>query len=143
MARNNRGAKQRGRSRNNNPTGRNQYSGDVMDMARERPLAAAAVAAGAAARGRVPVVEAATRSAISSATSRDQISEWRKEWAQAAKARRDSRATASSQASSRQSGMSETGGGNASLGARSGGGGSPAAPAAAAVQSPPRRAVTS
>jgi hypothetical protein len=29
--------------RNNNPTGRNQYSSGVMDMARERPFAAAAV----------------------------------------------------------------------------------------------------
>ena len=44
MARNNRG-------RNNNPSGRNQYSGGVMDMARERPFTAAAVTAGAAAAG--------------------------------------------------------------------------------------------
>ena len=36
--------------RNNNPTGRNQYSDwGVMEMARERPIAAAAAAAGAAA----------------------------------------------------------------------------------------------
>src|SRR3954452_5041225 len=38
--------------RNNNPSGRNQYSDwGVMDMARERPFAAAAAAAGAAAAG--------------------------------------------------------------------------------------------
>jgi len=37
--------------RNNNPSGRNQYSGGVMDMVRERPVAAAAAAAGAAAAG--------------------------------------------------------------------------------------------
>src|SRR5215213_8097488 len=38
--------------RNNNPSGRNQYSDwGVMEMARERPLAAAAAAAGAAAAG--------------------------------------------------------------------------------------------
>src|SRR5215208_3799884 len=38
--------------RNNNPAGRNQYSDlGVMEMARERPFAAAAAAAGAAAAG--------------------------------------------------------------------------------------------
>ena len=38
--------------KNNNPSGRNQYSDwGVMDMARERPFAAAAAAAGAAAAG--------------------------------------------------------------------------------------------
>ena len=45
-------------SGNNNPPGRNQYSGGVMDMARDRPMAAAAVAAGAAAAGAFPMVEA-------------------------------------------------------------------------------------
>src|SRR3954469_22942428 len=46
MPRNNRG------TRNNNPSGRNQYSDwGVMEMARERPLAAAAAAASAAAAG--------------------------------------------------------------------------------------------
>ena len=38
-------------SKNNNPAGRNQYSGGVLDIAREKPIAAAAVAAGAAATG--------------------------------------------------------------------------------------------
>jgi hypothetical protein len=38
--------------RNNNPSGRNQYSDwGVMDMVRDRPVAAAAAAAGAAAAG--------------------------------------------------------------------------------------------
>jgi hypothetical protein len=38
--------------RNNNPSGRNQYSDwGVVDMVRERPIAAAAAAAGAAATG--------------------------------------------------------------------------------------------
>ena len=69
MARNNRGGSNRG-SRNNNPSGRNQYSSDwgVMDMARERPVAAAAVAAGAAAAGLFLWTKRA-RSAISSAIS--------------------------------------------------------------------------
>ena len=44
MARNN----QRG-GRNNNPSGRNQYSSDWMDSVRERPIASAAAAAAAAA----------------------------------------------------------------------------------------------
>ena len=40
------------RNRNNNPSGRNQYSsGGVLDLARERPIAAAATAVGAAAAG--------------------------------------------------------------------------------------------
>ena len=38
-------------SKNHNPTGRNQYSGGVLDLARERPVTAAAVAAGTAAAG--------------------------------------------------------------------------------------------
>jgi hypothetical protein len=50
MARNNQGNRG-GRGRNNNPSGRNQYSGGVVDMARERPFTAAAVTAGAAAAG--------------------------------------------------------------------------------------------
>ena len=38
------GSSSRSRSRNNNPSGRNQYSGyGVMDIARDRPVAAAAV----------------------------------------------------------------------------------------------------
>ena len=69
MARNNRG------SRNNNPTGRNQYSTGVMDIARERPFAAAAAAAGAAAAG---LFLWSRRSQISNQLSSlsDQIGEW-------------------------------------------------------------------
>ena len=40
------------RGRNNNPTGRNQYSDwGVMEIVKERPVAATAAAAGAAAAG--------------------------------------------------------------------------------------------
>jgi hypothetical protein len=62
--------------RNNNPSGRNQYSWGVMDMARERPMAAAAAAAGAAAAGlflwskRAQISEQLTNLS-------DQIGEWR------------------------------------------------------------------
>jgi hypothetical protein len=45
MPRNNRG------SRNNNPSGRNQYSNDWMDTVRERPMATAAAAAAAVGAG--------------------------------------------------------------------------------------------
>ncbi len=80
MARNNnRGTSNRSTSNrggNNNPTGRNQYSGGVMDMARDRPMAAAAVAAGAAAAG---LFLWSKRSQISDQLSNlsDQIGEWR------------------------------------------------------------------
>ena len=63
--------------RNNNPSGHNQYSTwGVMDMARERPIAAAAAAAGAAAAGlflwskRAQISEQLTNLS-------DQIGEWR------------------------------------------------------------------
>jgi len=64
------------RSRNNNPTGRNQYSsGGVLDLARERPFAAAATAVGAAAAG---LFLWSKRSQISDQLTNlsDQISEW-------------------------------------------------------------------
>lgn len=70
----NRGGNRGGR--NNNPTGRNQYSsGGVMDLARERPIAAAAVAASAAAAG---LFLWSKRSQISDQLSSlsDQIGEW-------------------------------------------------------------------
>ena len=76
MARsNNRGGGNRG-GRNNNPAGKNQYSdGGVMDLARERPIAAAAVAAGAAAAG---LFLWSKRAQISGQLSNlsDQIGEW-------------------------------------------------------------------
>ena len=63
--------------RNNNPEGRNQYSDwGVMEMARERPFAAAAAAAGAAAAG-CSCGRSARRSAISYQPFSDQIGEWR------------------------------------------------------------------
>jgi hypothetical protein len=123
MARNNRGGNNRG-SRNNNPSGRNQYSSGVMDMARDRPLAAAAVAAGAAAAGLFLWTK---RTQISDQLSNlsDQFSEWREGMGSSDEGFDDTGGlTTSSQSSNRQRGMSETGGGNASLGARSGGGGS-------------------
>jgi len=63
--------------RANNPTGRNQYSDwGVMEMARERPFAAAAAAAGAAAAG---LFLWSKRVQISDQLSNlsDQIGEWR------------------------------------------------------------------
>ena len=39
------------RSRNNNPSGKNQYSSDWMDTVKERPIAAAAVAAASVGAG--------------------------------------------------------------------------------------------
>ena len=121
MARsNNRGGSNRG-SRNNNPSGRNQYSSGVMDIARDRPIAAAAVAAGAAAAG---LFLWSKRTQISDQLSNlsDQFSKWREGMGSS-----DDWSTGDDTAgltSSSQRGMSETGGGNASLGARSGGGGS-------------------
>ena len=74
---NNRGGRNNNRgSRNNNPSGRNQYSsGGVMDLARERPFAAAATAVGAAAAG---LFLWSKRSQISDQISNlsDQLGEW-------------------------------------------------------------------
>ena len=116
--------------RNNNPSGRNQYSDwGVMEMARERPLAAAAAAAGAAAAG---LFLWSKRAQISDQLSNlsDQIGEWREGWSSSEFDAGDDTGglttTGTSKigsTSSRQRGMSETGGGNASLGRRSGGGG--------------------
>ena len=79
MATSNRGGNRggsRGRSgRNNNPEGRNQYSG-VMGTARENPLAAAAAIGGAVAAG---VFLWSRRNQISDQIGNlsDQLSEWR------------------------------------------------------------------
>ena len=104
--------------RNNNPSGRNQYSDwGVMDMARERPFAAAAAAAGAAAAG---LFLWSKRAQISNQLSNlsDQFGEWTENFT----ANDDTAGLTTT--SSRTRGMSEAAGGNASLGARSGGGGS-------------------
>src|SRR5437764_5252993 len=71
---NNRGGSNRGGG-NNNPSGRNQYSGGVMELARERPFAAAAAAAGAAAAG---LFLWSRRAQISNQLSNltDQIGDW-------------------------------------------------------------------
>ena len=105
--------------RNNNPTGRNQYSDwGVTELVRERPLAAAAAAAGAAAAG---LFLWSRRAQISNQLSNisDQIGEWRNSSGQF----ETGDDTAGLTTTSRSTGMSETGGGNASLGRRSGGGG--------------------
>ena len=105
--------------RNNNPSGRNQYSDwGVMDMVRERPVAAAAAAVGAAATG---LFLWSKRSQISDQLSNlsDQISDWRDS---SGSGQMDDTAGLTA-TSSRSRGMSETGGGNASLGRASGGAG--------------------
>jgi len=103
--------------RNNNPSGRNQYSDwGVTEMVRERPFAAAAAAAGAAAAG---LFLWSKRAQISSQLSH--LSDQFGEWTESFSASDDTAGLTTT--SSRTQGMSETGGGNASLGARSGGGG--------------------
>ena len=116
MARNNRGG------RNNNPSGRNQYSWGVMEMARERPMTAAAVAAGTAAAG---LFLWSKRAAISDQLTNlsDQIGEWTQNMSSGDDTGGMTTSPSSGSTSS-QRGMSETGGGNASLGRSSGGGGS-------------------
>jgi len=115
--------------RNNNPTGRNQYSDwGVMELARERPFAAAAAAAGAAAAG---LFLWSRRAQISEQLSNlsDQIGEWSEgmrsgdEFGDDTGGLTTSGSTGMKSSTSSQRGMSEAGGGNASLGRRSGGGG--------------------
>jgi hypothetical protein len=123
MPRNNRGG------RNNNPSGRNQYSDwGVVELARERPFAAAAAAAGAAAAGLFLWSKRAQISNQLSSLS-DQIGEWTDNSGsgdQFGGIDDTAGLTTSGQTgttTSRQRGMSETGAGNASLGRRSGGSG--------------------
>jgi hypothetical protein len=112
--------------RNNNPSGRNQYSDwGVIDMVRERPVAAAAAAAGAAAAG---LFLWSKRTQISNQLSNlsDQIGDWT---SNLGSSNDTDELTMTGQSglrssTSSQQGMSETGGGNASLGRSSGGGGS-------------------
>jgi hypothetical protein len=139
MARNN------NRSRNNNPSGKNQYSSDWMDTIKERPIAAAAVAAASVGAG---VFLWSKRNALSDQMSNlsSQISEWTDSMrsgsgsdeefemadsspsgaAMGSTSSRTSRSTGSRPTSTRarggKRGMSETGGGNASLGAHTGSG---------------------
>src|SRR6476469_8317844 len=100
-------------SRNNNPSGRNQYSGGVMEMARERPLAAAAAAAGAAAAG---LFLWSRRSQISNQLSNlsNQIDEWsQKTTGDGSWFTGEDAGTITGQSRGSARGMSETGGGNA------------------------------
>ena len=71
----NRGSSNRGRSKNNNPEGYNQYSSGWTDTARERPFATAAAAAAAVGAS---VFLWSRRSQISEQISNlsDQIGEW-------------------------------------------------------------------
>src|SRR3954447_12868322 len=113
------------RGRNNNPQGRNQYSDwGVMEMARERPIAAAAAAAGAAAAG---LFLWSKRAQISDQLSNlsDQVGEWTQNMGTSSSGDDTGGFTTTGQAgTTSRRGMSETGAGNASLGATSGGGGS-------------------
>jgi hypothetical protein len=113
------------RGRNNNPSGRNQYSTGVTDLVRERPRAAAAAAAGAAAAA---LFLWSRRTQISNQLSNlsDQIGEWTDNFRQGDLTDDTGGLTTTGSTTSRSTtarGMSETGGGNASLGRRSGGGG--------------------
>jgi hypothetical protein len=121
----------RGGRNNNNPTGRNQYSDwGVMEMARERPIAAAAAAAGAAAAG---LVRWSRRAQITDQLSNlsEQIGDWTSNMRSSEMGgEMDDTAglTTTGQSSgargrSAARGLSETGGVNASLGAHTGGGG--------------------
>ena len=130
--------------RNNKPTGRNQYSDwGVTELVRERPIAAAAAAAGAAAAG---LFLWSKRTQISQQLSNlsEQISDWTENMGSrngsdfsddtagltttgqtgprsTSGTRSTSGARGRKTTTSRNRGMSETGGGNASLGAHSGG----------------------
>ncbi|WP_028970777.1 hypothetical protein [Sphingomonas sp. URHD0057] len=112
--------------RNNNPSGRNQYSDwGVMEMARERPVAAAAAAVGAAAAG-LFLWSKRTQITDQLSSLSDQMGEWRQNMGSGGTGGEfDDTAGLTTTGSSRTAGrgMSETGGGNASLGAKSGGGG--------------------
>ena len=111
------------RSRNNNPTGRNQYSDwGVTELVRDRPIAAAAAAAGAAAAG---LFLWSRRQQISNQLSNlsDQIGEWTESRNSGTEIDDTAGLTTSGPTTTNRRGMSETGGGNASLGRRSGGGG--------------------
>lgn len=122
------------RGRNNNPTGRNQYSDwGVLEMARERPFAAAAAAAGAAAAG---LFLWSKRAQISDQLSQlnDQLSEWREGSGSSEFDIPDD--TAGLTTTSNQRGLSETGGGNVTRQRTGGGGGSRSSASGRARQAP-------
>ena len=123
MARNTRG----GRSRSSSGNRASDRSGGVMEIARERPIAAAAVAAGAAAAG---LFLWSRRSQISNQLSNisEQIGEWTDNFGSGSSFDNNddtagltsSTSTSNRSTSGRNRGMSETGGGNSTLGASSG-----------------------
>ena len=129
MARNN----QSGR-KNNNPQGRNQYNNGWMDTARDRPMTTALGAAAAVGAG---VFLWSRRNQISDQISglSEQLGEWtgssgrELEMAEAsgdftgtsASGSTSNNASSRRRSGSASSGMNATGGGNASLGAKSGG----------------------
>ena len=94
----------------------------VTELVRERPIAAAAAAAGAAAAG---LFLWSRRAQISNQLSNlsDQIGEWTENLGSGEGDDTAGLTTTGSTATTTRRGMSETGGGNASLGRRSGGGG--------------------
>ena len=109
----------------------NRNDWGVMELAREKPLAATAVAAGAAAAGLFLWSKRAQISDQLSGLS-DQIGQWSEGMRGSGMGGMDDTAglttsgnmsSGNRTTSSRRRGMSETGGGNASLGRRSGGGG--------------------
>ena len=118
--------------RNNNPSGRNQYSDrGVMEIARERPFAAAAAAAGAAAAGlflwskRTQISDQISHLSeqISERFGGGEFDEFDDTAGLTTSASTGSRPTGTRGRSTSRRGMSETGGGNASLGRVSGGSG--------------------
>src|SRR5258708_21928503 len=112
------------RNSNRGSSGRNN-DWDVTELMRERPIAAAAAAAGAAAAG---LLLWSRRAQISNQLSNlsEQIGEWTKNVGSTDDTgglATSGQSSTSGQTASYGRGMSETGGGNASLGATSGGGG--------------------
>ena len=127
MARNTRGGRSRSSSSGNRGSDR---TGGVIEIARDRPMAAAAVASGAAAAG---LFLWSKRSQISNQLSNisEQIGEWTDNFGSGSSfdSNEDkaglttSTSSGNRSTSSRNRGMSETGGGNSTRGATSGGGG--------------------
>jgi hypothetical protein len=114
--------------RNNNPSGRNQYSDwGVIELARERPFAAAAAAAGAAAAG---LFLWSKRAQISEqlSTLSEQIGEWKQSMGSSSGDFLDDSDDTAGLTTSGQRGMSETRGDNSSPGRRRGGGGKSSSP---------------
>ena len=108
------------RNRNSRSSGSNDWG--VTELVRERPIAAATAAAGAAAAG---LFLWSRRAQISNQLSNlsDQIGQWTENIGSVEGDDTAGLTTTGSTATTTRRGMSETGGGNASLGRRSGGGG--------------------